>query len=60
MHIANLAAPVSGVGGWWSPAPLHIQSAGDEGSAAHPGVWKGPGILWFLKIPPGKSNGQAG
>lgn len=48
MHIANLHSP--GVRG--SPAPLHIQSAGDAGSAAHPGVWEGPGISWFSKTPP--------
>lgn len=48
MHIANLHSPsVRG-----SPAPLHIQSADDAGFAAHPGVWEGPGILWFSKTPP--------
>ena len=45
---------------WGSPARLPIQSAGDVGSAANPEVWEGPGILWFLKSSPGKSEVQAG
>ena len=48
MHFESLHSP--GVQG--SPAPRHIQSAGDLGSAAQPEVWEALGFFWFLKASP--------